>query len=122
MVTEENKPARKTNSDLWFYSLSLVNCFVFLLSAVAVTLRIQSSEVKVPIRLVAGNEFVQGNWWNTYLVLGVVFGLLIMAFIYSSRLKKLDPVYRNGVLLFGLILQIFAFATLYRVAGLSTLV
>jgi hypothetical protein len=122
MAPTEKKSVRKTNADLWFYSLSLVNVVIFLFSAVAVSLRVNSSEVKVPIRLIGGNEFVQGNWWNSYLILAVVFGLLVMTFVYSFRLKKLDPIYRNGVLIFGVSLQLFCLAVLYRVAGLSSLI
>jgi hypothetical protein len=122
MAKEENRPAKKTNADLWFYSLSLLNVLIFIFSALAVFFRVNSSEVKVPVRLIAGNEFVQGNWWNSYLILAIVFGLLVMMFVYSSRLKKLDPIYRNGVLIFGASFQLLALAVLYRVAGLSSLI
>lgn len=121
-MVQEKKTVRKTNSDLWFLTLSLLNGLVFALTALIVVVRANSSEVKVPIRLVAGNGFVQGNWWNSYLILAVVFGVLVMTFIYSSRLKKLDPLYRNGVIIFGLCFQIFALAVLYRVAGLTSLI
>jgi len=117
-----DKSLRKTNADLWFYTLSALNVLVFVVSVVSVVLRTKSSDVKVAIRLVAGNGFVQGNWWNSYLMLAIVLGFLIMTFIYSSRLKKIDPIYRNGVLVFGLCFQIFAAAVLFRVAALSGLI
>ena len=120
MTPEKN--VRRTNADLWFYTLSALNVAVFLVSMLSVVLRSKSSDVKVPIRLVAGNGFVQGNWWNTYLLLAIVLGFLVMAFVYSSRLKKIDPIYRNGALVFGLCFQIFAAAVLFRVAGLSGLI
>ena len=97
----EKKSGRKTNSDLWFYSLALL---------------------RVPIRLVAGNEYVQGNWWNSYLILLIMFGFGTAMFIYSFRLKRLDSLYRNGVLLIGVCVQIIAFGVLFRVAGLSSLI
>lgn len=119
---QEKKTVRRTNSDLWFYTLSLANGVMFLLSTLAVLIRTKSSEVKVPIRLIAGNEPVQGRWWNSYIALFIVFGVLVMTFIYSSRLKKLDPLYRNAVLILGVCFQILAFAVLFRVAGLSSLI
>ncbi|HRV75929.1 MAG: hypothetical protein H6799_01315 [Candidatus Nomurabacteria bacterium] len=122
MAPQEKKTVRRTNSDLWFYSLSIANVFVFLLSAVIVFFRTKTSEVKVPIRLIAGNEVVQGRWWNSYLLLLITLGLLVMAFVYSARLRKLDPLYRNGVLILGICFQILAFAVLFRVAGLSSLI
>ena len=106
----EKKSGRKTNSDLWFYSL------------VAVFIRAKSSDLRVPIRLVAGNEYVQGNWWNSYLILLIMFGFGTAMFIYSFRLKRLDSLYRNGVLLIGVCVQIIAFGVLFRVAGLSSLI
>lgn len=33
------------------------------------------------------------------MLLVITLGFLVMTFIYSSRLKKLDPLYRNGVLM-----------------------
>lgn len=119
---QETKTVRKTNADLWFYTLSLANGAVFLLTSLAVFIRAKSSEVKVPIRLIAGNEPVQGRWWSSYISLFIVFGVLVMTYIYSSRLKKLDPLYRNGVLVIGVCFQILAFAVLFRVAGLSSLI
>ena len=104
----EKKSGRKTNSDLWFYSLALLNGL--------------SSDLRVPIRLVAGNEYVQGNWWNSYLILLIMFGFGTAMFIYSFRLKRLDSLYRNGVLLIGVCVQIIAFGVLFRVAGLSSLI
>lgn len=121
-MVQEKKTIRRTNSDLWLLTLSFLNVLTFIITSILVFLRVESSEVKVPIRLIAGNGFTQGNWWNTYLFLLVVFGVLIMTFIYSSRLKKLDPLYRNGILAFGLCFQIFACAILFRVAGLSSLI
>lgn len=121
-MVQEKKTIRKTNSDLWLLTLSFLNVLTFLITSFLVVLRVNSSEVKVPIRLVAGNGFTQGNWWNIYLVLAIVFGVLVMTFIYSSRLKKLDAIYRNGVLVFGLCFQILACAVLFRVAGLSGLI
>lgn len=120
--TQETKTVRKTNSDLWFYTLSLANLAVFLFSSLAVFVRAKSSEVKVPIRLIAGNEPVQGRWWSSYIALLIVLGVLVMTFIYSTRLKKLDPLYRNGVLVLGICFQMLAFAVLFRVAGLSSLI
>ena len=122
MAPQEKKTVRKTNADLWFYSLSLANLVVFLLSAVSVFFRTKTSEVKVPIRLIAGNEVVQGRWWSSYILLLITLGFLVMTFIYSARLKKLDPLYRNGVLVLGICFQILAFAVLFRVAGLSSLI
>lgn len=122
MAPQEKKTIRRTNSDLWFYTLSLSNAVVFLLTSVAVFAKTKTSDVKVPVRLIAGNEAVQGRWWSSYLSLAVILGLLVMTFIYSTRLKKLDPLYRNAVLVLGVCLQIFAFAVLFRVAGLSTLI
>lgn len=120
--TQEIKTVRKTNSDLWFYTLSLANVAVFFLTSLAVFVRAESSEVKVPIRLIAGNEPVQGRWWSSYIVLFIVLGVLVMTYIYSTRLKKLDPLYRNGVLVLGICFQMLAFAVLFRVAGLSSLI
>lgn len=119
---QETKAVRKTNADLWFYTLCLANGTVFLFSALAVFIRAKSSEVKVPIRLIAGNEPVQGRWWSSYISLFIVFGFLVLSYIYSSRLKKLNPLYRNSVLVLGLCFQILAFAVLFRVAGLSSLI
>ncbi len=116
------KNTRKTNADLWFYTLSALNVLVFVFASITVILRAKASDVKVAIRLVAGNGFVQGSWWNSYLMLAVVLGFLLMTFIYSSRLKKIDPIYRNGVMVFGLCFQIFAAAVLFRAAGLSGLI
>lgn len=121
-ASQEKKTIRRTNSDLWFYTLSVANVGIFLLSAVAVFFRTKTSEVKVPIRLIAGNEVVQGRWWSSYMLLVITLGFLVMTFIYSARLKKLDPLYRNGVLILGVCFQILAFAVLFRVAGLSALV
>lgn len=119
---QEKKTIRRTNSDLWFYTLALANVVIYALSSVVVFIRAKSSEVKVPIRLIAGNEPVQGRWWSSYIALLIVLGFLVMTFIYSARLKKLDPLYRNAILIFGLCFQIFAMAVLFRVAGLSALV
>lgn len=118
----EKKSGRKTNSDLWFYSLALLNGLVMLFNLVAVFIRTKSSDLRVPIRLVAGNEYVQGNWWNSYLILLIMFGFGTAMFIYSFRLKRLDSLYRNGVLLIGVCVQIIAFGVLFRVAGLSSLI
>ncbi len=122
MVIQEKKTAAKTNSDLWLYTLSGLNVLAFLITVLAVFVRTESSDVKVPIRLISSNEFVQGSWWNSYLILAIVLGFLVMTFIYSSRLKKLNPIYRNGVMILGLCLQIFAAAILFRVSGLSSLI
>lgn len=119
---DKKSVTRRTNSDLWFYSLMVLNFVVFILSFVLVLAKTKHSDVKVPVRLISNNELVQGNWWNSYLTLGIVFGFLILSLIYSSRLKKLDPLYRNGVLVLSLCLQIIATAILFRVAGLSSLV
>ncbi len=121
-MVQEKKTIRRTNSDLWLLTLSFLNVLTFLITSILVILRVESSEVKVPVRLIAGNGFTQGNWWNTYLLLAITLGVLVMTFIYSSRLKKLDPLYRNGVLVFGLCFQVFACAVLFRVAGLSSLI
>jgi hypothetical protein len=122
MVIQEKKTAAKTNSDLWLYTLSGLNVLTFLITVLAVFVRTESSDVKVPIRLISSNEFVQGSWWNSYLMLAIIMGILVMTFVYSSRLKKLNPIYRNGVMVFGLCLQIFAAAILFRVSGLSSLI
>lgn len=122
MAPQEKKTIRRTNSDLWFYTLSIANLAVFLFSVVAVFIRTKTSEVKVPIRLIAGNEVVQGRWWSSYALLVITLGFLVMTFIYSTRLKKLDPLYRNGVLILGVCFQILAFGVLFRVAGLSSLI
>jgi len=121
-ASREKKTIRRTNSDLWFYTLSVSNATVFLLTCVAVFFRTKTSEVKVPIRLIAGNEAIQGRWWSSYILLAIILGFLVMTFIYSARLKKLDPLYRNGVLVLGVCFQILAFAVLFRVAGLSSLI
>lgn len=122
MAPQEKKTVRRTNSDLWFYTLSLANVATFLITSLAVFFRTKTSEIKVPIRLIAGNEVVQGRWWSVYVLLFITLGFLVLSFIYSARLKKLDPLYRNGVLVLGLCFQIFALAVLFRVAGLSGLV
>ncbi len=122
-VFQDKKSAvRRTNSDLWRYTLLVANFVVFGANLISVVARTKSSDVKVPIRLISSNELVQGSWWNSYLSLAVIFGFLLMSLVYSSRLKKLNPLYRNGVLVFGLCVQILAAAILYRVAGLSSLV
>jgi hypothetical protein len=121
-VFQDKKSVRRTNSDLWRYTLLIANGAVFLISLGLVLARTKSSDVKVPIRLISSNELVQGNWWNSYLSLGIIFGFFVLSLIYSARLNKLNPLYRNGVLVLALCLQILAAAILYRVAGLSSLV
>lgn len=121
-VFQDKKSARRTNSDLWRYTLLISNFVVFVVNTVLVLARTKSSDVKVPVRLISNNELVQGSWWNSYLMLGIVFGFLILSLVYSSRLGKLNALYRNGVLVFGLCLQILALAILFRVAGLSSLI
>lgn len=122
MAPQEKKTVRRTNSDLWFYTLTLANVGIFLIASLAVFFRTKTSEIKVPIRLIAGNEVVQGRWWSVYVLLFITLGFLVLSFVYSARLKKLDPLYRNGVLILGLCFQIFALAVLFRIAGLSGLV
>lgn len=121
-MTKSDTKTEKKSLDIWFYSLSLANGAVLFVTALLVLLRTKTSDVKVPVRLIAGNEFVQGRWWNVYLILAIMLGLLVIAFIYSNRLSRLNPFYKNTVLVLGLCLQIFGMATLYRVAGLSALV
>lgn len=111
----------KGSSDLWWTTLSILNILIFVLSAIAVYLKTESSTIKVPTRLVAGNEYIQGDWWAPLLNIALQLGLLGVFFFYSNKLTKLDPIYKNGILIMAICIQLIMFSVFFRVAGLTSL-